>query len=210
VSVRSLLDDSYIDTLRQLITQLELPPHVVTLEISERDAIEPWNGEQWEGAHHSFFNRRLVEVAQDLEVSFALDDFGTGQASLDRMAGLTITHIKIDRAILFHRQAVEELELVVSIARDAFDRGEAHAARPVIVEGVEHDCPVSLNEIYTSGIRHIQGFITGQRGAADLRHLSLEVRNDIAARVRGDDDNRPAGITRRDRAAGRDSLRRTA
>jgi EAL domain-containing protein (putative c-di-GMP-specific phosphodiesterase class I) len=201
VSVRSLLDDSYIDTLRQLITQLELPPHVITLEISERDAIEPWNGEHWEGAHHSFFNKRLVQVAQDLEVSFALDDFGTGHASLDRMSGLTITHIKIDRAILFHRQAIEELELVVSIARDAFDRGEAHAARPVIVEGVEHDCPVSLNEIYASGIRHIQGYITGQRGAPDLRHLSLEVRKDIAARVRhhlGDVEAAPPGVGRGD------------
>lgn len=209
VSVRSLLDDSYIDT-PTVDRPARTPPECDHLEISERDAIEPWSSEQWEGTHHAFFNRRLVSIAQDLEVCFALDDFGTGHASLDRVSGLTMTHIKVDRAILFHRRAIEELNLVVSIAHDAFDRGEAHTARPVIVEGVEHDCPVSLRDIYASGIRHIQGYITGQRGTADLRHLGLEVRKDIAARVRGDDEDRPVGIARGDHPTGRDPLRRIA
>jgi EAL domain-containing protein (putative c-di-GMP-specific phosphodiesterase class I) len=199
VSVRSLLDDTYVETLRQLIDELQLHPNAVTLEISEQDAIEPWAGEQWGEAPLTYFNRRLAAIVGDVGVAFALDDFGTGQASLSRMAELPLTHIKIDRAILHHRQAIQELKLVVAVSRDAIDRGETHTARPVIVEGVDHESPVSLRQIYRAGIRHIQGYITGERGTPDLRLLTAEIRTDIAARVRGDDENRPTEITRADR-----------
>jgi EAL domain-containing protein (putative c-di-GMP-specific phosphodiesterase class I) len=210
VSLRSLLDDSYVETLRQLISDLQLHANAVTLEISEQDAIEPWAGEQWQGAPHTYFNNRLAAIARATGIAFALDDFGAGQASLSRMAELPLTHIKVDRGILHHRQAIEELRLVVAVARDAFDRGEAHTARAVIVEGVDHESPVSLRQIYRSGIRHVQGFITGERGAPDLRRLSPEVRKDIAARVRGDDENRPAELARGDRSTGGTALRRSA
>jgi len=210
VSVRSLLDDSYVETLRQLISELQLHANAVTLEISEQDAIEPWAGEQWPEAPHTYFNKRLAAIARDTGVAFALDDFGAGHASLSRMAELPLTHIKVDRAILHHRQAIQELKLVVSVARDAIDRGETHTPRAVIVEGVDHESPVSLRQIYRSGIRHVQGYITGERGAPDLRRLTPEIRKDIAARVRGDDENRPAELTRGDRATGGTPLRRSA
>ena len=207
VSVRSLLDDTYVETLRQLIDELQLHPNAVTLEISEQDAIEPWAGEQWGEAPLTYFNRRLAAIVGDVGVAFALDDFGTGQASLSRMAELPLTHIKIDRAILHHRQAIQELKLVVAVSRDAIDRGETHTPRPVIVEGVDHESPVSLRQIYRAGIRHIQGYITGERGTPDLRLLTAEIRKDIAARVRGDDENRPTELGRADRDA---PLRRSA
>ena len=86
-------------------------------------------------------------------------------------------------------QAVNGVEFTI-------DRGETHAARVVIVEGVDERSPLTLHQIYKRGIKHVQGHITGERGAPDLRRLSPEVREDIAARVRGDDGNRPAGIAR--------------
>ncbi|WP_203804431.1 EAL domain-containing protein [Paractinoplanes tereljensis] len=189
VSVRSLLDDSYVDTLRQLISELELDAGAVTLEISEQDAIEPWAGEQWGEAPHDYFNKRLAAIAQDVGVAFSLDDFGVGHASLARMVDLRLTHIKVDRAILQHELATRELELVVAVARQTMD-----APRAVVVEGVDEESLVSLRQIYRSGIRHVQGYITGERGAPELRPLAAEVRKEIAARVRGDDETRPTSI----------------
>jgi EAL domain-containing protein (putative c-di-GMP-specific phosphodiesterase class I) len=210
VSVRSLLDDTYIDTLRELISELQLHANAITLEISEQDAIEPWSGEQWPDAPHTYFNRRLASIARETGVAFALDDFGAGHASLSRMAELPLTHIKVDRAILHHPQAYQELKLVVAVARDALDRGETHTPRTVIIEGVDLESPLSLREIHRSGIRHVQGYITGERGGPDLRRLTPEVRKDIAARVRGDDENGPAELARGDRSTGRAPLRRSA
>ena len=210
VSVRSLLSDSYIETLRKLIAELRLDATSVTLEISEQDAIEPWAGEQWRDAPHTYFHNRLAAIAREVGVAFAVDDFGAGYASVSRMAELPLTQIKVDRAILHHRQALQELDLVVAVARDAIERGETHAARAVIVEGVDDQSPLTLRQIYKRGIKHVQGHITGERGSPELRRLDPEVRKDIAARVRGDDENRPVGLARADRAGDAHSLRRGA
>jgi EAL domain-containing protein (putative c-di-GMP-specific phosphodiesterase class I) len=210
VSVRSLLDDSYVETLRQLISELQLAANAVTLEISEQDPIEPWATERWGEAPHEYFNNRLATISRDVGVAFALDDFGVGHASLARMVDLRLTHIKVDRAILQHELATQELDLVVAVARAAVERGETHTPRAVVVEGVDDESPVSLRQIYRSGIRHVQGYVTGERGAADLHHLTLEVRKDIATRVRGDDENRPTAITRADPPASPAPLRRSA
>jgi hypothetical protein len=126
------------------------------------------------------------------------------------MAELPLTQIKVDRGILHHRQALHELDLVVAVARDAMDRGETPAARAVIVEGVDDQSPLTLRQIYKRGIKHVQGHITGERGAPELRRLNAEVRSDIAARVRGDDESRPTGLGRTDRAEEIHPLRRGA
>jgi len=205
VSVRSLLNDSYVETLRELIAALRLDPNAVTLEISEQDPIEPWPGEQWPEAPHTYFHNRLAAIARDVGVAFAVDDFGAGYASISRMAELPLTQIKVDRAILHHRQALQELDLVVTVARD-----EAHATRVVIVEGVDDKSPLTLRQIYKRGIKHVQGHITGERGGPDLRRLTSEVREEIAARVRGDNEGRPMGLTRSESTGNVRALRRGA
>ena len=191
VSVRSLLDDSYIETLRMAVEDSRLDPSCVTLEISEQDAIAPWPGETWLEAPHTYFHNRLARIAREIGVAFAVDDFGVAHASLDRMAELRLTQINVDRAILHHTNALQELDLVVAVARESI-------GRVVIVEGVDQHSPVTLNQLYKRKIKHVQGWITGQRGAPDLRRLDPEVSRDIAALVRGDDDDRPARLTRDD------------
>lgn len=210
VSVRALLSDPYIESVRDAIAAANLDPGAVTLEISERDPIEPRAGEQWPDEPHAYFHNRLVEIARDIGVGFAVDDFGAAYASLSRMAELPLTQIKVDRAILHHRQALLELSFVVAMARDALDRGETHAPRVVIVEGVDAESPVTLRQIAEKKIRHVQGYITGEPAAARLRRLPLETRKEIAARVNGDDEPRAIELARGSAAGGGSSLRRGA
>jgi hypothetical protein len=96
---------------------------------------------------------------------------------------LTLAHIKIDRAILHHPLALQEISLVVRIAKDAVERGETFAARSVVVEGFDEDSPVSLRQLYQCGVRYVQGYITGPRATASLRRLSAELRGQIAAEL---------------------------
>ncbi|MEV6298959.1 EAL domain-containing protein [Actinoplanes sp. NPDC051861] len=185
VAVRSLLSDRYVGTLREALGAARLNPVGVTLEIAERDPIAPHPDEEWPGEPHAYFNQRLVNISRDLGIEFALDDFGVERSSVSRMAGLPFTHIKVDRAVLHHQTALETLDYVARSARHARDRGETNAPRMVIVEGVDHQSPVTLRQIYDAQIRQIQGYITQQPAAPTLRQLRDDVREDIAARVRG-------------------------
>ncbi|MFI5896057.1 EAL domain-containing protein [Actinoplanes sp. NPDC051513] len=194
VSVRALLDDSYVETLREAIAEASLRPDAVTLEISEQDPIEPRDGEQWPDEPHAYFHKRLAAIARDVGVAFAVDDFGTGYASLSRMAELPLTQIKVDRAILHHPQALQELALVVAVARDT-----SHGPRVVIVEGVDDESPLTLRQIFERRIKHIQGYITREPAAPRLRRLRHEARKEIAALVRGDDGNRPSRLAAEER-----------
>ncbi|WBB80155.1 EAL domain-containing protein [Micromonospora sp. WMMD882] len=185
VAVRSLLSDSYLAHLGRALTEADLNPRTLTLEISEQDPIEPGPGERWPQKPLVYFHHRLTELARELRISFAVDDFGVGYASLARMAELPLTQIKVDRAVLHHPLAVEELSLVARVARDALVRGQAPSARAVIVEGYDDKAPVSLRQIYELGIHHVQGFLFGEVATPALVPLDESMRETIAALVRG-------------------------
>ena len=104
-----------------------------------------------------------------------------------------LTQIKVDRAMLHHPQAAAELDLVMRVARDPVEQGTSQLGRAVIVEGVDNESPLTLKDIYDRKIRHIQGYITRTPASPELRALSDEIRQDLAARVRGDDEERPSG-----------------
>jgi EAL domain-containing protein (putative c-di-GMP-specific phosphodiesterase class I) len=192
VAVRSLLSDSYISDVRAALTAADLDPRLVTLEISEHDPIEPREDEAWPQEPLAHFHHRLTALTAALEVSFAVDDFGVGYSSLARLAELPLTQIKVDRAILHHPMALEELGLVVDVARYASSRGHAPSSRSVIVEGFDDESPVGLHDIFRLGIRHVQGFISGEISLSSLRPLDKPLRERIAALVRGEDDQRRA------------------
>ena len=187
VSVRSLLSEGYEHALGQMITDAGIAPHTITLEISERDSIEPRPDEigEWLPTPIVFFQNRLRHLARALRVDFAIDDFGVGHASLDRVSGLDLAQIKVDRSILHHSTALKELELVVQLADDALNRSGSGSPRPVIVEGFDDESPISLRDLHAHGIGYVQGYITGEAASTYLHPLSEDVRHRVAALVRG-------------------------
>jgi EAL domain-containing protein (putative c-di-GMP-specific phosphodiesterase class I) len=186
VSVRSLLSGAYERALGQAISDVGIAPHMVTLEISERDAIEPFPGEKdWGPTPIAFFQNRLRELTRSLRVNFAIDDFGVGYASLDRVSSLNLTQIKVDRTILHHSMAKKELELIVQLAEEALNRDRSATPRAVVVEGVDAESPISLHELYKIGINYVQGYITGSPARPSLDPLSDEVRREVSLKVRG-------------------------
>jgi EAL domain-containing protein (putative c-di-GMP-specific phosphodiesterase class I) len=160
--------------------------NMVTLEISERDAIEPFPGEaDWGPTPIAFFQNRLRELTKSLRVNFAIDDFGVGHASLDRVSNLNLTQIKVDRAILHHSMAKKELELIVQLAEEALNQDRSATPRAVVVEGVDSESPISLHDLRELGINYVQGYITGKPARPSLEPLSDEVRREVSSKVRG-------------------------
>ncbi len=185
VAVRSLINDTYADAVGAAISEAGMGPHSVTLEISERDPIAPRGDEVWAPSAATYFQSRLSALAQRLRVNFAVDDFGVGYASLDRLATFHLTQIKVDRAILHHPLALDELDLVVRVAEDAVRRQKAFMPRTVVVEGFDEHAPISLRDIYMRGIRYVQGYITEAPASTTLRPLSQDLRTRIAAQLEG-------------------------
>ncbi len=184
VAVRSLLSDAYTRVLRESLDEAGFNPRTVTLEISEQDPISPNPGETWLPNPNEFFRQRLASLVQTLAIHFALDDFGVGHASLDRLASLSLTQIKVDRAVLHHALALEELALVIKVARLALERGDVSTPRTVVVEGYDEEAPVALEDIYKVGVDYVQGYITGDPASPQLRTLSNELKTTIAMRLR--------------------------
>lgn len=82
---------TYLDLIRQieeLLRQHELPPELLTLEITESGAAGKYRVESTE----------LLSPLSTLGVSVALDDFGVGTSSLARLKNLPVDELKIDRS----------------------------------------------------------------------------------------------------------------
>jgi EAL domain-containing protein (putative c-di-GMP-specific phosphodiesterase class I) len=176
VAVRSLLSPVYAQAVEAARAEAGLGWWKVTLEISERDPIAPATGEVWQPTPIAYFKRRLEILARSLRVNFAVDDFGVGHSSLDRLSMLTLAQIKVDRAILHHELALDELSLVVKVAEQA-----AAAPRPVVVEGFDDDSPVALRDIHRCGIEYVQGYITDMTASTRLQPLGEDRCRRIAA-----------------------------
>ncbi|MGI8697138.1 MAG: putative bifunctional diguanylate cyclase/phosphodiesterase [Mycobacteriales bacterium] len=90
MSARSLLDETFVDDVAELLAVAEVPPELLTFELTERNVIaEP------ERAMPNL--HRLRQLGTRLSV----DDFGTGYSSLGYLRRLPIDEVKIDKTLVF-------------------------------------------------------------------------------------------------------------
>lgn len=89
LSVRNLLDARLPETVAGLLRQWDVPPHSLTLEITESVVMVD--------------EQRSLQVLRRLagqDVRLALDDYGTGYASLAYLRRLPIDAVKIDESLI--------------------------------------------------------------------------------------------------------------
>lgn len=88
VSPRQLLDYRFVDRLRELLTEHDLPPRCIEIELTESVLqTGPATVEQ-------------LHRLRELGVAIALDDFGTGYSSLSSLERLPLTRVKLDRSLI--------------------------------------------------------------------------------------------------------------
>jgi diguanylate cyclase (GGDEF)-like protein len=88
VSPRQLLSGSFVDRVRRLLHEFELPARCIELELTE-SVLQT-------GAATIESLRQL----HSLDIAIALDDFGTGYSSFASLEQLPLSRIKLDRALI--------------------------------------------------------------------------------------------------------------
>ena len=150
----SIHSDAYYVQLRDVLRNSKIARGRVILELSEKQPLGTQGRPVSERRRAELFVNRLGEMSAELGVAVAIDDFGVGYATLDRLSSLELSHVKLDRAILFHRRAIDEIQLVHEItARIGMTNGK------VIAEGFDDECPLTLRELSHQGnLTYVQGF----------------------------------------------------
>ncbi len=109
-SLRQLKQESFWDTLQEILSETELDPCCLELELAESSIMD-----------NPQATTVLLEKAHQLGVRIAIDDFGTGYSSLAYLKRLPIDIIKIDmpfvQGIGKDRNDEEIIKVIISLAK---------------------------------------------------------------------------------------------
>ncbi len=141
VSPLQLLDPDFPDLVVRALRRFDLPPRLLTLEITESAAVT-----HMAQAHGQIDRMR----AHGIEI--ALDDFGTGFSSLNMLRGLPLQTVKIDRTLIEPLPAPDAAAVVAAIC--ALARG---LRLDVVAEGVETAAQAGAAE--AAGCQVMQGYL---------------------------------------------------
>lgn len=142
VSAKQFQHPEFVETVRRIVQETELPPDILVLEITESTAMQDVE-----------FTQRTINRLRDERISFALDDFGTGYSSLNYLKQFPVKWLKIDRSfikdILSHAEDAAIVEAIVQLAQGLHLK--------LIVEGVEQADQMTLLGVLGCDI--IQGYL---------------------------------------------------
>jgi diguanylate cyclase (GGDEF)-like protein len=137
------LGDARLDSrIAGMLTQHQLPPPLLTLEITESGFIEdPTRA------------LALLDAIAALGVNLSIDDFGTGYSSLSHLARMPVHEVKIDRSFV---QGLESDLEFAPVVRSAIDMGHGLGLK-VVAEGIETEA--SALRLRTMGCDIGQGYL---------------------------------------------------
>jgi diguanylate cyclase (GGDEF)-like protein len=141
ISTRSLLDEDLPSLVADCLTRADVPPHLLTLEITESTMI----GDASRTA-------QILQRLDQLGVRISVDDFGTGYSSLVNLRHLPVSELKMDRSFVSEMLIGRNDEIIV---RSTIDLAH-NLGMVVIAEGVE--TKEVEDKLRTMGCDLAQGF----------------------------------------------------
>ncbi len=144
LSTQSLVQPEVVRQLLQQLTDAQVDPRWLTLEITESVLLR--DPEQ---------ARKVLSVFKALGVRVAIDDFGSGYASLGYLRQLPLDRLKIDRSFISYLGTSVRDEKLVRAAIDLAHSLEAD----VVAEGVE--TPQQLEWLRANDCDLVQGYLLG-------------------------------------------------
>ncbi len=137
------LGDARLDSrIAGLLTRHQLPPCLLTLELTESGFIEDPNRALG-----------MLDALAALGVKLSIDDFGTGYSSLSHLARMPVHEVKIDRSFVQDLQSDMEFATVV---RSAIDMGHS-LGLIVVAEGIETE--LAAQRLREFGCDIAQGYL---------------------------------------------------
>jgi diguanylate cyclase len=142
VSASSLRESGFPDMVADLLRETGVPPHMLTLEITEDTVMSD--------------RERCLDVLHRLRsfgIRVSVDDYGTGHSSLAYLRELPVDELKLDRSFISTMNDDERLGAIVESTI-----GLAHSlGLPIVAEGVE---TVDVQErLVGAGCDLIQGYL---------------------------------------------------
>lgn len=141
ISVVQFREESFLDMIKEVLSETGLPPELLELEITEgvlaRDVEQA---------------RNLLDALKQMGVRIAIDDFGTGYSSLSYLKKLPIDVLKIDQS--FVRDMLtdhSDAAIIEAIVR----MGQALGLE-LVAEGVENQ--EQSQQLLSLGCELMQGF----------------------------------------------------
>lgn len=142
ISASQLQQNDFVDMVKAILEETQLPSQYLCLEITESTAIMNWSNSI----------NKLKEL-NDLGIQVAIDDFGTGYSSLSMLKHLPITNVKIDSSFV-RDMAVNPDDAAIATAVISLAR---KLGLTVIAEGVETEDQKQL--LMKEQCHCIQGYI---------------------------------------------------
>jgi diguanylate cyclase (GGDEF)-like protein len=142
ISAEDIGDSRFDSRVASLLSRHQLPPSLLTLELTETGFIED--------------PRRAVlmlDALAALGVCLSIDDFGTGYSSLSHLARMPVDEMKIDRSFV---QSLESDSEFATVVRSAIDMGHGLGLK-VVAEGIE--TPAAANRLRDFGCDIAQGYL---------------------------------------------------
>ncbi|GEM85170.1 EAL and GGDEF domain-containing protein [Meiothermus hypogaeus] len=144
ISTQSLVQPEVVRELLRALTDAQVDPQWLTLEITESVLL-----------HDPNQARRVLSVFKALGVRVAIDDFGSGYASLGYLRQLPLDRLKIDRSFISYLGSSVRDEKLIRAAIDLAHSLEAE----VVAEGVE--TPEQLEWLLENDCDLVQGYLMG-------------------------------------------------
>jgi diguanylate cyclase (GGDEF)-like protein len=156
VSAQDIAHPDFHTHLIDVLTQHQVAPKLITIELTERDMIE--NAEK---------GILALEALKDIGVKVSLDDYGVGQTSLSRLKTLPIDELKLDKIFILKLDQSEKDQFIV---QSSITLGH-QLGFSVVAEGVE--TLESLNILQNMKCDHAQGYYLSRPLKAELFELWL-------------------------------------
>ena len=122
-----MTEENYLEKMRTIVEQYDLPPGLIELEITETMFGDFDNKASQQNAAN------IVRGLHELGFSLSVDDFGSGYSSFSLLGNLPMEVMKIDRSVLTGADTSERMKEILSYVIDL-----GHALRmEVLCEGIE-------------------------------------------------------------------------
>lgn len=156
ISAKQLKDVRFVEQIKQLLAEYELPPQYLEIEVTESGLITDEK-----------VASDILQVLHELGITLSLDDFGTGYASFNYLKKFPFDCIKIDKSFIHPLEHSEDdKEIVRSIIQVA-----KKLKLQVIIEGVETKAQEAF--VINEGCDFGQGFLYGRPMPADDFEIGL-------------------------------------
>ncbi|MGB9111109.1 MAG: EAL domain-containing protein [Acidimicrobiales bacterium] len=146
VSATNLLDDGFINIVKDRLRRYELPAEALVLELTETSIIGNFAR-----------SMQIVDQLRAIGVETSIDDFGAGFTSLAYLGKLSVAEMKLDRSFIVPLSAAAR-ERSLKLVKSTIELGHSLDLR-VVAEGIEDS--ETLDLLRSLGCDFAQGNLIG-------------------------------------------------